>query len=366
MDNPAAPKVRGAGSPALALLFAVAAALVLPARAQDWRGDTAQLLESGDYAVARKMIEQGFSALAEADRPTALAFLAYTSGKLSDRPAERSWVQLYFETYGDVDPDISFLGYETRRGFLDFWGVWTKSYPLTRDFNILEPVETPAGPPAEIQVGLEIVNPAFYKLTADGVVIDGGFWPSGFHILSLPASELFTETSVREFRLHLKAGDLVISKPLRLDVQIAGRGAPSRPLLPTSQVSPTYKALEGQIDVYVGGRKILSSQKRRLVETPMTFPLGGPSAPGQKPFMPPPRLGEPFSGAPAGINVVDAISQTYKAIKDLLSKKPPKPSPPSYRKVPSMSLLYSVRAEGGPRDVEAVVRLTPGKADLER
>ena len=35
----------------------------------------------------------------------------------------------------------------------------------------------------------------------------------------------------------------------------------------------------------------------------------------------------------SGVNILDALALAYKAIKDLVAKKPPKPSAPSYQKV---------------------------------
>ena len=45
---------------------------------------------------------------------------------------------------------------------------------------------------------------------------------------------------------------------------------------------------------------------------------------GQKPYMPPPKNDPMMSG----VNILDALALAYKAIKDLVAKKPPKPSGP--------------------------------------
>ncbi len=60
--------------------------------------------------------------------------------------------------------------------------------------------------------------------------------------------------------------------------------------------------------------------------------------------MPPPK-NDPM--IMSGVNIVDALALAYKAIKDLVAKKPPKPSAPSYQKVSVLSFAYSRTTSGG-------------------
>jgi hypothetical protein len=65
----------------------------------------------------------------------------------------------------------------------------------------------------------------------------------------------------------------------------------------------------------------------------------------------------------SGVNIVDAIALAYKAIKDLVARKPPKPSPPSYQKVTNLSFAYSrTTAEGLAVSARASIGLVPSRA----
>jgi hypothetical protein len=49
----------------------------------------------------------------------------------------------------------------------------------------------------------------------------------------------------------------------------------------------------------------------------------------------------------SGVNILDALALAYKAIKDLVAKRPPKPSAPSYQKVSVLSFAYFRTISGG-------------------
>ncbi len=79
---------------------------------------------------------------------------------------------------------------------------------------------------------------------------------------------------------------------------------------------------------------------------------------GQKPYMPPPKNDPMMSG----VNILDALALAYKTIKDLVAKKPPKPSAPSYQKVSVLSFAYSrTTSGGGSVSARASLSLPPAK-----
>ncbi len=334
----------------------------------DWRTTLLSYLgPSPDHAAAREFLErEGFS-VPEEDRQTALALLAYFCHKTSDPEKERLLITRYFETYRDNHPDFGFLDDWSRRDFLAFWGPWSLRYPLITDLSFLESRNTgETGLPATIRVGLDLLNAALYKVSWEGQVLEGGQWTKGFHILELPASDLFQDSGIHEFSLILKADDLVVRKPilLEIDVQTTERVSSSatRPdtTPPVSYTSQSPKIPEGEISLYVGGKLVLTSKKTapRSAE-PVKIKIPGPSMPGTKPYLVPPTE-DPMARS---VSILDALALAYKAIKDLTAKKPPKPSPPSYTKTTSMVFPF-VRwdNDGDMRDGRAEVRLiqSPG------
>ena len=113
----------------------------------------------------------------------------------------------------------------------------------------------------------------------------------------------------------------------------------------------------------MGDKLILRSRKIAPKPPPLSFPLPGPSMAGQKPYLPPPKT-DPMA---SGVSIIDALALAYKAIKDLAARKPPKPSPPPYQKVQSLSFSYLRTMSGGlPSTARAVVVLTPSPARVYR
>lgn len=218
-------------------------------------------------------------------------------------------------------------------------------------------------------MGLELLNDAYYRISLGPYILEGGHWRRGFHILTIPVRGLFEREGAYEFLLDLRAGDLIVRKPINIEIVVADLAAPApspRSLAsPASYAGvPTVSAMEGEISFYVDGKLILKSRKITPKPPPLSFPLPGPSMPGQKPYLPPPKT-DPMA---SGVSIIDALALAYKAIKDLTARKPPKPSPPAYRKVDSLAFSYiRTTAEGLPSSARAGVTLalSPGRVFRE-
>lgn len=331
----------------------------------DWKSDLLALLgPRPDYRAARDYLAAASVKLEADDRQTAAALLPYLTGKLNEAVSEQDLIAEYFETYRDNDPDFGFLDYVTLKDFLAFWARWKRSYPLVYDLNLLSYGRAPAtGIPAAVEVGLELMNDAFYRISLGPYILEGGHWSRGFHILSIPLSGLFNQTGDYDFVLDLKSGDLVVRKIVRVRVDVADMAPPaapsSRDILFAEGRTPRKSIQEGEISLYVDGKLVLRSRKIASKPAPLSFPLPGPSMPGQKPYMPPPK-DTPMA---SGVSILDALALAYKAIKELVAKKPPKPSPPSYNKVSALSFEYSrTTAEGLAASARASVSLVPTRA----
>ena len=344
--------------------FLIALALTAGLRA-DWKTDlNARLGRNPDYRAARDLLVEESKTLEPGDKQTAAFILPFLAARLGEKDGERSLVADYFETYLDNDPDFGFLDEYTLRDFLAFWASWKRVYPLVYDLNLLSYSRTPAtGLPASVDVGLELLNEAFYRVSLGPYILEGGYWPKGFHILTIPLRDLFMRPDTYEFVLDLKAGDFIVRKPVRVKVDIADV-APSRAPAPEERFAappsgPAKPIREGEISVYIDGKLVLKSRKIAPRPAPFTFPLGGPLMPGQKPYMPPPKNDPMMSG----VNIVDALALAYKAIKDLVSRKPPKPSAPSYQKVSVLSFAYSrTTSAGQSASARASLSLPPSRA----
>ena len=342
---------------ALLLLAALA-----PGLRADWKAELlARLGRAPDHRGAWDYLVQEAPKLGPEDRQAAELILPFLASKLGEAERERELVSGYFETYRDNDPDFGFLDGYTLRDFLAFWARWKRSYPLVYDLNLLSYARSPAtGIPASVDIGLELLNDAFYRISLGPYILEGGHWPRGFHILTIPLRSLFERSDTYEFVLDLKAGDLVVRKPVRVRIEIADLvsapgAAPKEDFFRESR-APLKAIEEGEILLYVDNKLVLKSRKIAPRPASFSFPLGGPSMPGQKPYLPPPKDG-PMAH---GVSILDAIALAYQAIKDLMVKNPPAPAAPSYQKVGSLAFAYSrTTAAGSSVSARASVSLVP-------
>jgi hypothetical protein len=352
----------------IAAVLVVVLALAAGLRA-DWKSElNSRLGRSPDYKAAWDFLAEEVKKLEPEDRQTAAFILPFLAEKLGNKDGETDLVTDYFETYQDNDPDFGFLEDYALRSLLAFWGTWKRIYPLVYDVNLLSYSRTPVtGLPASVDVGLELLNEAFYRISLGPYILEGGHWPKGFHILTIPLRDLFGRSDTYDFILDLKAGDLICRKPIRVRVDIADM-APTPARAPRDAFSPppsqpSKPIQEGEISVYIDGKLVLRSRKIAAKPVAFTFPLGGPLMPGQKPYLPPPKNDPMMSG----VNILDALALAYKAIKDLVAKKPPRASAPSYQKVSVLSFAYSRTTAGGESvSARASLSLPPARAVILR
>lgn len=339
-----------------------------PALWADWKTDlNAKLGRNPDYRAAYDFLVAESPKLESADKQTAAFILPFLASKLGDKEAEGRLVSDYLETYLDNYPDFGFLDESALRGLLAVWAVWERTYPLLQGVSLLSYSRAPAtGLPASVDIGLEVLNEAFYRVSLGPYILEGGLWPKGFHILTVPLSGLFTRSDTYEFTVDLKSGDLIVRRPIRLQVDLADIAAapapsPEERFAPPS-TAPAKPIQEGEISLYIDGKLVLKSRKIAPRTAAFTFPLGGPLMQGQKPYMPSPT-NDPLTMG--GVDVLGALALAYKAIKDLVAKKPPKPLPPSYQKVSVLSFAYSRTTSGGQSvSARASLSLPPARGSI--
>ena len=379
--------------PGLAPPLAVWAKPIGPAGRADWKAEFLTYLGAKpDFRGAMAFLTEKTKGMEEADRQTAAALLPYLAWKTGDAAGERDLVSDYFEKYLDNAPEFGFLDDVSLRDFLNFWGPWRSRYPLVSAVNFLySPASAGSALPASFQIGLDLINDAYYKISLGPYNLEGGFWPRGFHIMTIPVDGLFERSGSYDFTLDLKAGagpdspgpgkagDIVVRKPIRIAVDItlvASARAPESVLpevrIPTkpAQASPALPgpgpaapALTGELSLYVDGKLIMRSRKIAAKAPPINIPLGGPLMMGTKPYLPPPTK-DPMANS---VSILDAIALTYTVLKDLLAKKPPAPAPPSYQKVSSLSFSFTrAGANGTLSEAKALVRLENARAIVLR
>jgi hypothetical protein len=330
--------IKRAAAPILAFLLAAAALTA------DWRSDLRACLDPPrrDFAAARALLRESRDGLEPTDKQTAEGLLAFLARRTGDDLDEFERIVAYFETYGDADPVFGFLDDALGREFMIFWGTWKTSYPLASGFVLLERTGDDAPSlPARLEVGLELMNDAYYRVSGDGVTLAGGLWQGGFHILRLPFTGGYDRTGEIAFDLDLKVAGLVVRK--RITVKVDVQSSPAFSLPPVAPAAgrpapPAPRTVEGEVSLFVGDKLILTSKKLSSKPAALKIPIPGPSPWGTKPFIVPRKDSPQFNQ----FSILDAVAEVYKAIKDIGKKREAASvSPPSYRKTQVLRFAFT-------------------------
>jgi len=321
----------------------------------DWKQEVLGYLSPGrDYPAARAYLRENFAKIDPLEKSDALGLIAYLARMTGDSRDEQDRIVEYFETYGDTDPAFDLPDELLRRDFVTFWARWKSAYPLVTGLVFLERAgESEPSPPARLEIGLELLNSAYYKVSISDRVLEGGLWQQGFHILKLPFSADYDKPGSLEFDLDLKTGGMVIRKRITVEVDVRTAG-PTASLPPIQAAAPgrlpPQRLVEGEVSLYVGDKLILKSKKLSSKTAPITFKIRGPSAPGTKPFLAPKKDDFMLNT----VSIVDALALAYQTVKDLIKKKKSGPaSPPIYQKTQQLSFSFTREA---PNSGEVVYR----------
>ena len=331
--------IKRAAAPFLAILLSATAV------SADWKSDVRTLLDppGRDFAGARAYLAEGFDGLDPQDKPTAAELLAFLASKAGDSREALERVVACFETYGDVEPAFDFLDDALGREFMLYWGNWKTTYPLASGFVLLERIgESDAAPPARLEIGLDLLNEAYYRVSGEGGTLAGGLWQGGFHILRLPFSG-YDRTGEIAFDLDLRIEGLVVRKRISVKVDVQSTPAFTLPPVEAERAyarpsSPAPRAVEGEVSLYVGDKLILTSKRLSSKPSPLKIPIPGPSPWGTKPYMAPrkdsPQLNQ--------VSILDAVALALDAIRGIGKKrKEASVSPPSYRRTQAIGFAFT-------------------------
>ncbi|MHB8095636.1 MAG: hypothetical protein ACYDH0_11930 [Candidatus Aminicenantales bacterium] len=332
------------------MLAAVVFSALAVCLSADWRTDVMSLLDpQRDFSGALAYLHDVYpSRIDDQDKPNALAMLAFLADKAGEAEQSRELAVDYFETYKDNDPGFDYLNDSLFREFVAFWGGWKRTYPLITNILFLErPDESESFPPLSLEVGLDLLNPGYYKISRGGSALEGGFWQAGYHILRLPVTSAYDGADRADFDLDLRTGAMVVRKRISVVIGIQESATPT--LLPrrsngARDPRTPPRPVEGEVSLFIGDKLILTSQKLSSRPSPIVFKLPGPSAPGTKPYMAP-RRDDPMLNQ---VSILDAVATIYDVLKDLgKKKKAAAAEAPAYQKTAQRAFSFTRAASDG-------------------
>ena len=342
---------------AFGIMLAAAASLCA-----DWRTDVAAIFTAGgDYARASEYIQGIYEDLDEDFAPTLCALLAFCHSRMNQPPVEKKWIIRLFEKYRGMGTTFSFLDSSTQMQLSTFLGKWHQVYPLVADLFLVEQKTASAfSPPANIVIGVEMTNPAYFRLIKNGQIVLGSMFHKGFNIIRVDASLLFSRPGIHVYQLQLKTDNLDLNREVRLDVEVTS------PRFRTSPEAPTKK-IEYTLSLFVGEEMISSLRKIERLQTPLKLGLSNNALKGGR-FDPLHRADPQGHPDPLGnsISIPGLIAGVASLIKDLVGKKEKPSGEPNIIKSMEQEFRYMRRLYGMDQETTARIKLQSSSLDLSQ
>jgi hypothetical protein len=305
------------------LLAALAAAVLAPAASAQWREEAAKLIGSDrQYAKAAAAIESRWSEIADIEKGEATALLAYCANRRGDAAAETRWIVEYFETFMTKDGGFAFLDLVTQSDVIGFINGWRMKFPWISGISLIKGVgDEIIMPEGILPLAVEATNTAFFKFFENGNVLKAGVLNPGFNVIGLDANTLFLNSGRRLYTLEVRAGSLILTKEIALDIDVAA----SRPRPVLQSQSQTGRPLEYRLTLFIDGQAVWTNQK-----TIRTIPLKIDVQPSNLKygFKPDYMLNRDKPNPFNSLDIVQAVSTLYKLLKDLLTSRKDKNAPP--------------------------------------
>ena len=173
----------------------------------DWKTEVSEQLGSGDYTGAIDLLLRNFKK--DIPNPIISGLLAYSHNRLKNKNDEYKWLQEYFETYRGTEIIFTFLDNSTYMDVFNYLGIWKRKYPLITEIALIDrEIYKRSTPPDKIVIGVDIENPAYYKLSDDKKIIKAGLFNRGFNSFSLAAHELFDTSGSHIYILDLNQREI--------------------------------------------------------------------------------------------------------------------------------------------------------------
>jgi hypothetical protein len=160
-------------------------------------------------------------------------------------------------------------------------------------------------PPWEIILGVEMGADAFYKISAQDEVLQGGLLRKGFNTLRISAQGFFEKSGSHIFVLDMKSDGSLEKKEINIEVKLM-------PVYIVQKRGEERKKYEYSVSFFIGGRLIYSTKKIPLSD--ISFKLDLPPSQGvYNPFGQIDGMYKPVQS----VSILDAIAGIYSLVNTL-------------------------------------------------
>lgn len=331
-------------------LFFILQSLTMSLNA-DWMSDVSAYFKGQDYKGAVEFLLGHLEGTQENSNPIISGLLAYSFSKLQIRGEEYRWLGEYFENYRGEEVIFDFLDESTYAHILKYLTTWKVKYPYVSEIALIKgDIYQGPNPPDKLIIGIEIEGNAYYRLSDEGGVIKGGLLKKGFNSTHIQARDFFQKSGSHTYFLDLKAGGLIVSKEVEIDVRLDSEVKVRKKLEVTEKPieNPEFK-----LSLYVGDELIISSQKLSYDSLPMKLTLP-PWPDNARPYGP--IYENEF--ALNSFSIADAVGAIYGLIKELKKEKKENERPiPIQKQMQVRSTFLRINQEGATEEIRATITL---------
>ncbi|UCC41633.1 MAG: hypothetical protein JSV96_09550 [Candidatus Aminicenantes bacterium] len=316
----------------------------------DWKTEVSETLGNKDYKGTIDLLLRNVKK--DIPYPIVNGLLAYSYYKLKNTNGEYKWLQEYIETYRGTEFIFLFLDDQTFADVSDYMKTWKRKYPLITEIALIDSeIYKRFTPPDKIVLGIDIENPAYYKLYHGKKIIKGGLLNRGFNSLSIGAHELFKNSGSHVYLLDIKTEDLFLKKELEIDIQLDTQFA-------TKKAEVRVRNIEYNLSLFIGDELIISSKKLHQEKLSWKFKI--PAATTNLSPLIPPEKADP-SKADYSLNsfsIPGAVAGILQLIEGLKKKESPEEKVSYFQKGKQLTTTFIRKNwEGINKEVKAVIRL---------
>lgn len=164
-------------------------------------------------------------------------------------------------------------------------------------------------PPGEIVLGVDMETEAFYKISTQDEVLQGGLLRKGFNSLNISSQGFFKKSGSHTFVLDMKSNGSLEKKEITIEVRLM-------PVYMVQKRGEERKKYEYSVSFFIGGRLIYSTKKIPLSD--ITFRLDLPPSQGvYNPFGQIDGMHKPVQS----VSILDAIAGIYSLVNSMSSGK---------------------------------------------
>lgn len=210
-------------------------------------------------------------------------------------------------------------------------------------------------PPGKLNLGIEAIAQAPYKLSFEDEVISAGILHKGLNIIVFDTQHMFLKSDNYQYELSLMSGGKEFKQPFTLTVELDAEMEESE-----AEVEPQVELLERELalSLYINDQLFAARSKKQVEPLSMEFKLP-PMPQNYDPFNPNPQ-DDPMMNS---VSILNAVGLAYYLARQVIFKEGESRPPANPLRIRKQITSIFLRRNplGIEQEVKAILTLTSGK-----